>query len=156
MNRCRTHIFLSSELSKRTTVRPIFRGSRIFMSCSGKAKIDHKGAPNGFYSKFSRKIYQNHQIFFSRKYIIKSAQKPGFIKNVPKLAIFALPLQDMKILLPLKVAPTVEALSSTQWIIQPYISKVTRCFVERHRNLFWRIAAKTNIRPLKIKYFVCK
>ena len=61
-----------------------------------------------FGKKFGRKIDQNFTFFFPKKTNIKRAQKPGFIKIVNIGPILALPLQDMKKPLCLKVAPTVE------------------------------------------------
>ena len=65
-------------------------------------------ALNGFGKKFGRKIDQNFtNFFFQKKTNIKRAQKPSFIKIVNIGPILALPLQDMKNPLPLKVGSTV-------------------------------------------------
>ena len=69
-----------------------------------------------FGKKFGRKIDQNFTIFFFKKTNLKRAQKPGFIKIVNIGPILALPLQDMKKPLPLKMGLTVdreEALESS-------------------------------------------
>ncbi len=52
--------------------------------------------PMALIAKMVEKSIKICQIFFSRKYIIKRVRKRSFIKNVPKLAILTLSLQDMK------------------------------------------------------------
>ena len=65
-------------------------------------------APNGFGSKKSRKNDQNFpNFFFRKKKNIKQVRKPSFIKNVQKLPILAISLQDMKNLLCQKMGLTV-------------------------------------------------
>ena len=58
-------------------------------------------------AKMVEKSIKIYQIFFSRKYIIKRVRKRSFIKNVRKLAILTLSLQDMKNSLWRKMAHTV-------------------------------------------------
>ena len=63
--------------------------------------------PMGLVAKKVEKMIKIFQIFLSDKKIIKRVQRPSFIKNIFTEPIFAQKLQDMKTLLPLKVAPTV-------------------------------------------------
>ena len=64
--------------------------------------------PMALIAKMVEKSIKICQIFFSRQYIIKRVRKRSFIKNVPKLAILTLSLQDMKNSLPLKMGTTVK------------------------------------------------
>ena len=63
--------------------------------------------PMALIAKMVEKSSKFAKFFLSRKYIIKRVRERSFIKNVPKLAILTLSLQDMKNSLWRKMAPTV-------------------------------------------------
>ena len=86
----------------------IFAPSGTLMPCGGPI-----AALYGFGKKFGRKINENLPNFFSEKNILKRVQKPSFIKNALPEPIFAQKLQDMKISLPPKMAPTIGLHSRT-------------------------------------------